>query len=190
MAKGLIEIKFDERKLRQITKQMRGYPGALPRVMSRAINRTANQARTQIARKISSQVQVSVSDVRRGVRIDRATRTKWQADLQITGFRTPLIKFGARQTKTGISYIIDKSTGRKRIDTAFIATMPSGHKGVFKRKGKSRLPIVELRGASIGVLFENTATVATEVTRDALKQLSRNIDTQVALILERNRRAA
>lgn len=187
---GLIEVKFDEAKLRRIRQQMIGYPGALPRIMSRAINRTATMARTQTARKIASIVHITVANARKGIRIDKATRSRWQADLNITGFRIPLIRFGARQTKTGTSYIIDKTTGRKRIVSAFIATMQSGHTGVFRRKGRGRLPIVELRGPSLGLLFEDIQGLADEVTRDTLKHLSRNIDAQVALILQRNRRAA
>jgi hypothetical protein len=36
---------------------------------------------------------------------------------------------------------------RTLIPGAFIATMPNGHKGVFKRLGKGRLPIKELLGS-------------------------------------------
>jgi len=41
----------------------------------------------------------------------------------------------------------------KRYSNAFLATMASGHQGVFQRKTTARLPIKELFGPSIGHVF-------------------------------------
>ena len=43
----------------------------------------------------------------------------------------------------------DKAAARSDRMSAwrFVATMTSGHEGVFRRKGKARLPIEELRGS-------------------------------------------
>ena len=72
----------------------------------------------------------------------------------------PLLAFGARQTKRGVSVEVTKGK-RTIIPHAFIATMQSGHKGVFVRKGskqiarkgsyvgKARQPIKELFSASV-----------------------------------------
>lgn len=49
----------------------------------------------------------------------------------------PLIAFGARQTRTGVSVEVTKGK-RSIIRHAFIATMASGHKGVFMREGPKR----------------------------------------------------
>jgi hypothetical protein len=51
-----------------------------------------------------------------------------------------------------VSYRIG-ARGRQRLDTAFIARMRSGHTGVFRRTGDTRLPIVELFGPSITRVF-------------------------------------
>ena len=64
--------------------------------------------------------------------------------------RIPLFDFGARQTKRGVSYNLG---GRKTLAGAFIATMPTGHEGVFMRKGANRLPIQERFGPSLGHVF-------------------------------------
>lgn len=50
----------------------------------------------------------------------------------------PLIAFGARQTKTGVSVEVTKGS-RRILRHAFIATMASGHKGVFMREGPKRI---------------------------------------------------
>ncbi len=58
----------------------------------------------------------------------------------------------AKQTTQGVSYRGENSQ-RQFIPHAFIATLKSGHRGVFKRLGKSRLPICELQGVSIQKIF-------------------------------------
>ncbi len=51
----------------------------------------------------------------------------------------PLIKFGKpRQTAQGVR------VGSNVVDGTFVATMPSGHTGVYRRKTKARLPITEV----------------------------------------------
>jgi hypothetical protein len=83
----------------------------------------------------------------------------------------PLIAFGARQTRAGVSVEVTKGK-RSIINAAFIATMQSGHKGVFMRRGpkriaskgryagKMRQPIYELFTATISsALAKNAAPV-------------------------------
>jgi len=194
MAKGdLIEVKFDERKLKRIEHMVRGIPGAMKRIMPRAINRTASTARTRTARKIAGQIKVKVSTAKKGVSIIKARRDRWQATLRITSRRIPLIQFGARWSKKrGVSYQIDKAAGRKRIKSAFIRTMPirgatqkQGHKGVFMRKGKARLPIRELFGPSIGIVFEQAAGIAAGMMAETGADLEKNIDSQLDYVLGR-----
>jgi len=190
MAEKLVEIEYDEARLARVRKMLRDIPQGMPRVMSRAINRTTTSARTEIARRISGQVKIKISDVRKGITIHKATYSRWQATLNLFTRRIPLIKFGARQLKKGVSYQISKIEGRKRITEAprpFIQTMPSSHVGVFRRTGPQRLPIVQLMGTSIGSVFEHGGTVAPDVQKETSKKLEKNIDDQVKLILARKR---
>ena len=71
------------------------------------------------------------------------------------GKRIPIMAMKAKQTRKGVTY---RSQGkRKLIPSAFIATMPSGHRSVYKRKGKPRLPIAKLYGPSIPKVFVKDA---------------------------------
>jgi len=62
------------------------------------------------------------------------------AEVKAKGIRIPLIDFKARGPEPsrgkgrGVSYAI--AHGRNRDAHAFIATMPQGHRGVFKRTGR------------------------------------------------------
>ena len=214
MGKGdLIEVKYDEAKLKAVERRVRGIPGAMKRIMPKAINRTAITARARIARKLVANTKFKVSKVKKGIRIIKATIALWESTIILTGEAIPLIQFGARGSKRrGVSYIISERQGRKRLPHAFIRTMPTrgdtqkqGHRGVFMRKGsakfsegfdskgrprKGRLPIRERFGPSIGIVFEQASGIAAETVADTGVELQKNIDSHVAYVLSRARGAA
>ena len=80
----------------------------------------------------------------------------------------------------------DTGRGRKSYPKAFIATMKSGHKGVFKSTGRGSA-IRQLYGPSAGELFEGAAGIATEVQNSAMEKLEKNIDSQIDLILNKRK---
>lgn len=180
---GDVQIKFDERALQRVKDQLRDFPRALPRVMKTGINKTARKGRTRVVRKLAENIKIKQAQIRKRVIPTWATLHKWQAILAISGRRIPLMHFGARQTKKGVTYMINKKTGRKLLPGAFIAEMPSGHKGVFKRKGKARLPIAEEYGPDLGEVFEGAAAVAGTIMQETQQDLARNIDIQTAWLL-------
>jgi hypothetical protein len=69
---------------------------------------------------------------------------EWAID--VSGEPVPLVAYPHRQTKKGVSVEVNRGK-RTLLKGAFVATMRSGHKGVFRREGKARLPIEELRGS-------------------------------------------
>lgn len=60
----MLEIRYDDRKLKDLQRTLAGIPNAMPRVMSRGLNRTATEARTQLSRFLSGKVGLRVKDVR------------------------------------------------------------------------------------------------------------------------------
>jgi len=179
----MLEIKFDDEKLKQVQRVLRDIPKALPRVMSRGLNRTATSARTQVSRSLAKEIGLKIKDVRDKLTLQRATYSNWRSAVGISSKRFGLIKFGARQTKKGVTY----KKGRKRvlIRHAFIATMKTGHRGVFLRKGPPRLPIQELRGPSLAQVYAGTRDEVNHIQAESAAKLQKNIHDQVDLILKR-----
>jgi hypothetical protein len=70
----------------------------------------------------------------------------WAVD--VSGEPVPLVAYPYRQTKQGVSVEVNRGK-RTLLKGAFVATLKSGHVGVFRRQGKARLPIEELRGSSL-----------------------------------------
>jgi len=129
---------------------------------ARALNKLMDRAKVQAARQIrDAGYNLKISDIKSGIRIQRATAGTPRAALIAKGRPVPLIKYSARETSKGVSVNVLK--GRKLIAGAFIATMPGGHRGVFVRDGHGKhkkvkkggrvswheLPIRELFGPSI-----------------------------------------
>ena len=179
----MLEIKFDDEKLKQVQRVLRDFPKALPKVMSRGLNRTAISARTQISRSLAKRIGLKIKDVRGMLALQRASYSNWRSAVRISGKRFGLIKFGARQTKKGVTY----KKGRKRIliRHAFVATMKTGHRGVFMRKGPGRLPIKELRGPSLSQVYKGSREEVNRIQIESAARLQKNIHDQVNLILRR-----
>lgn len=127
------------------------------KAVARALNRSAVSTRTVMQRLVRDDVKLKSRDVGDQMRVEKARPTQdgLQARVIISGARIPLFDFGARQTARGVS--ANTGGGRKVYKGSFIATMKSGHKGVFERKtrgkGSKRLPIIEKFGPSLPHVF-------------------------------------
>jgi len=212
MDKPMIEIKLDKRALARVQLMLKEVPREMPAIISRSINQTAQSAKAEITRRLAAEVNLPQNRIRQGIVIHKAARKSWQAVIDVFSKRIPLIFFAARRLKKGVSYQISKAEGRKQIKedpaTVFIQTMPSGHKGVFRRVGPAlwrgakslywrreirkvggkshrigRLPIVQLLGPSLGALFEGAAGLARDVVIKSYRELERNIDAQIKWVL-------
>jgi DNA-binding transcriptional regulator YiaG len=183
MSNSLVEIKYPDNKLKQLEKMFAQTARAVPRVIMRGINRTVTPARTQISRELRKEINIKAGDLNEKINVRRATMSRWEARIELSTYRIPLLDFGARQTAEGVTYKIKKSGARELIPSAFIATMSSGHRGVFKRLYKQRLPIQEKFGPSIGIVFQRSEQLVKTVTADAMTNLEKNIDAQVKYLL-------
>lgn len=179
-----VDIQIDPRQLERLRKTLRAIPRGLPKVVTRAINRTASRARTKIVRAVAAGSGLMQKDIRRATRLRRATYTRWIATLRIFRKRVPLISQGARQIASGVSY--RGPEGRSVAAQAFIATMPSGHTGVFRREGSSRLPIRELFATPALETFQDLPQLSAAVLdAEIAAGLARELDTQLAVVLQR-----
>jgi len=125
---------------------------AIPKAGSRALNKVVKVAEKTAAKGLADDIGIVQKESRKHLRINRARWTELQASIVATGRRLPLMALKAKQVKKGVTYR-KQGGGRGRVQSAFIATMRSGHKGVFKRQGKQRRPIQELFGPSIPHVF-------------------------------------
>jgi hypothetical protein len=72
----------------------------------------------------------------------------------VDGSPIPVSKLPHRQLKMGVRFMVRKGQPSK-IRGAFVATLKSGHVGVFKRKDKERLPVDAMFTTGIASTFKD-----------------------------------
>jgi hypothetical protein len=181
MATADFRISLDTSQAREAYKKLKTNAS---KAIMRALNRTMENGQTVAVRETAQDLGLRQDDVRDAFTIERATPVNLRARLIARGARIPLIKFGAtgpepsRGKGGGVSYRLPGSRGRH--PRAFIATMRSGHRGVFVRLRRSRLPIAELFGPSIPRAFTKQLPA---IQARVAEMLPKNLDHEVQFAL-------
>jgi len=176
--------------------------GRAPLAQMRALNRAIGSAGVVMVRVIANDVGVKQGVVKERIRTELATPAKLRARIYANAKRIPLIDLGAKGPEPsrgrGRGVTVKSASGRKAIPNAFIATMRSGHRGVFQRVAgssgrrgpaphRSQLPIRELFGPSIWQVFRKHEAVGLARGRE---QLIKNLQSEFKFALAENAKAA
>lgn len=169
-----------------------------PNVLRNAINRTVTNVKKNIAMKTSSMYFIKSSDVKKTIKISKATKTKLCGIVKSSSGMIALSKFRVTPNRA-VSYKngkpnprfykagVKRAGGVKKLDKsprAFITTMKSGHVGVFERTSKQSFPIRQLYGPSVPQMVENNLIIK-KITEDANITLSKRIEAEVNYLLSK-----
>lgn len=156
----------------KVVKNLRRLKARYPRAVSRALNRAVVSARTYMVKHVAADTGLTSGAVKAVVVTREAHEQKLSASLEVKGARLPLVQFNARGPEPsrgrGRGVTARMPGGAGRYPHAFIATMQSGHRGVFQRRGQARLPIYELRGPSLPLVFAKFIPQGLEIGQAAL----------------------
>lgn len=137
-----LEVSFDSRDLAAL-KAGRINP-AIVRAVRKAGSTALRDMRAEAVKRIRTRKKLKGAIVRRALVMSRPKAViagDWV--LRVKSQRVPLTAYPHRVTKRGVS--VEVNVGKRTlVKGAFVATMKSGHKGVFRRFGRPRLPIYEL----------------------------------------------
>lgn len=152
-----------------------------PYAIARALNRSIASAKTVMVREIASDMDLAAGDVRDRIGVVEASAPdRLRATLTAIPTRIPLIAFHARGPEPsrgrGRGVTARLPGGAGTYAHAFIASMASGHRGVFQRVGTRRLPIRELQGPSVLHVF--VKHVAVGLARGE-EQLVKNLQSEL-----------
>lgn len=123
--------------------------GALKRALRKAGATALRDMRSEASKRIRQRKRIKSRYITRALTLRRAKGAdiagmEWAVD--VSGEPVPLVAYPHRQTKKGVSVEVNRGK-RTLIKGSFVASMKSGHAGVFRRRGTARLPIDELRGS-------------------------------------------
>ena len=159
----------------QAEQALRRWPNRTARATMRSLNRSLTTGRAVLARLISQDMGLRIGDAKDAILVEQASAAKMEIRLKASLRRLPLVQFNARQTARGVTY--KGGSGRSVVPSAFLATMSTGHTGVFKRVGKPRLPIKQLYGPSIGHVFIKHRQAGTDAI---LAAFDKNLEHELA----------
>jgi hypothetical protein len=125
------------------------FKAALRRALKKAGATALRDMRSEASKRVRTMKRIKPSYVGRALTMKKAKGSDISSmawSLNVDGAAVPLTAYPHRQTKKGVSVEVNRGK-RTLLDGSFVANMRSGHKGVFRRRGKERLPIDELRGS-------------------------------------------
>jgi hypothetical protein len=134
---------------------------AVRSALRKAGSTSLRDMRSEATKRVRARKRLRAGFIRKAITMSRPKggdieRMEWA--LHVSGAPVPLIQYphtqryamvpgphgNARFTKAGISVRVNKGRGKQTlIKPAFLATMKSGHRGIFVRRGNRRLPIDE-----------------------------------------------
>lgn len=177
-------------ELRKLGEDLKIAPRELLRLQVLAINDTLGGRRGGrrglrqiVSSKITQRINIKKRDVESSIYVERSTTLRPTGVLRIAETRRlDLRYFGARQTRRGVSYRIERQEGRKLAKGAFVVQRFGGNvymrgvqiEGWKGRMKNSRLPIFKLRGPSAWGVFVK-AGLENETVADATQLLQTNL---------------
>lgn len=142
-------------------KALRGvnsFDKAIFRAVSKAGGSAIKAMRAESVRSVRTRKGMKVAKVNSALELKYPRGAKeigalvWR--MNVSNQPSKVSDFSFRQAKSGVSALINKGK-RTLIKSAFVATMKSGHTGVFVRVGKGRKPIKELLTSSVLDVFND-----------------------------------
>lgn len=188
-------------ELKQAIRQMRRVQSDSSKALSSALNRTIHGVGTEATRKTKERFFVKTADVKGTLRIRNAAPESLEASLTSVSKNLPLMRFKTNPGKVPVrrpaaTKSAVRRAGLTAVSGAFIARMPSGHIGVFKRMRSSRhkkvtrngktywsgLPIRELYGPSVPGMI-GSRKVIQHVEQEAKRRMESRIDHEINRLL-------
>jgi hypothetical protein len=129
-----------------------------PEVFRKALRRTLSESgdrfKTSAVKDVREIYNVKARDLKERIRGRLVSPDRYE--LAVQGRTMNLIHFGASKLKRGgVSVLVRRDHGRKKIRGAFIARDRHGSLRVFMRKGKERLPIEAKNTLSAPQMFND-----------------------------------
>jgi len=147
-----------------------------------ALNRTGASGVTQIRKDTATATGVPSKEISKRMKLHRASKRVRGARIFIGVLPVAAIKAGGRALANGVSYRGAKGEGRVKIKSGFLATMPTGHRGIFQRTGEAKR--VMTKGNYQGQRREPIAEVKIQIAPTARRNAERFVRVDAPRLFE------
>jgi len=129
-----LNVDIDSGDLQRAYLMLGDVKDAVPKVKTRAINRVLSGVVTDAVKEIRTVITPTAKVIKATFTTKKASIASSSALVKSTGKPLGLIHYKANATNKGVTVQIKKGNRRTLFQGAVIATMKSGHKGVFSRE--------------------------------------------------------
>jgi hypothetical protein len=159
-------------ELQMLFSQIKGLP---EKVYSRAVRKTLTGVKTDVSTAIRDVIAIKKKDLDQNIVIEQARdgNVLTGGVVSTKGALAPLSVLGAKQTTGGVTAKVYQKGDRVAYPSAFVATMKSGHVGVYRREFRKkaigrpvkapwkkidpvRLPIEQMYGPRITTVLDSS----------------------------------
>lgn len=214
-----IELAIDAGQLASVQRTLSGIEHGTRDAIRTAINKTLPRARTLIAKEVNKKLNLKYGQILKTMTVKKAGGSQLSGSILVKRVPVKLIEYAtslvsgvssgsapikvkvhrARQVKEGVRLVVWRQKGAEALPHAFIATMPSGHTGIFRRlpnsthrtvvkngrKISTQLPIRELYGPTIVGVLEGEPGFLDELKAALRPILAQTLDSQVEWLLHK-----
>jgi hypothetical protein len=191
-----MQIEINQADLAAVKKMLSSVQGMDQRVIKRSVDRTMGTVKTKVSTVARETLNITKRDADPHIGIHKYEIAKNSGAVVISGASFPVYAFRPTQKATGVRVKIKKAGGFKLIEGAFIATMRSGHAGVYWRQWhafkkpntgpkpwgrmpkKYRLPVHEIFTSSLPDVVGDDIPMG-KILADANTNLHKNIEREL-----------
>lgn len=211
MARAQEFITINPSQMAEIRDLLAYIKDGVQKVIMRALNKTIVGVRSDAAKEIYKELNLTQTRIKEDMALRKATMIQQTAAVTSKGKHIPLIEFGARIVRSGVSVQVKRTRPRTVIEGAFIQTVAGRGPQVLSRpyewigKGtpigmpkagyyytyparwpeKYRLPAMPKYGPSIPEVFSNDEVMG-PVLEQAGQRLQINLDHEAKYLISQN----
>ena len=198
-----IRINIDTKDIKKKIKHLEGIKNGGAKAVMRALNRTVNGMKTDAAKEVSSRYTAKQKDVKDKLQTGKASMSNLSVALRSKGrpmasakFRHTANKNPGKKKGKPVSLVAMKGQrlmklhGDGKKSTAFMASMKSGHRGIFQRivnlGDKDREKIREVYSPGVVQMMDNKET-REAIQNNAVNRFNKELDHQIKHLLDKRK---
>lgn len=180
-------IEISAEAVERVEKLLAGVPKGAERALSNALNRGLSKVKTGATKRVKEvyTVQTGALSAATKIRVQNASTGNLVGQVSFSGVKIALYKFSVTPKVPGTGSRVFATVKRGEggtFEEAFIATMQSGHTGVFEREGPKRFPIEEKMGLSAAQMVGNEKVIEA-VEKEAQETVNERIEHEIERLL-------
>lgn len=159
-----------------------------PKAVNRAFARTGQRLQTVAVQETRKEYIIRAGDVRKYGNL-RLTQKNDELIFRSSGRNIPLIKFKTtpnrvvtRRPKV-LKAAVKRNGDKKPISGAFVQQMRNGNNGVYRRKGKPKLPIGQLYSPGVPIML-NSAKIRDKLEDEMTKKLEQRLEHEMVRVMK------